>query len=264
MFRSRRPRHWPALACAVLLASVLAGCGSSASGPSVPPNSVGTHLNAPMAKKIMALPLTDAQGHPTTLGSYRNKVVVLYAAMTSCTSDCPLDTANMVTAAKATDKAGLGKKVQYLSVTIDPGRDSPQRLAAYRKLYAAPGQLPNWDLLTGSKQNIAALWKYLGVYWRKVPFPKPYPRDWQTGKPLTYDVQHADEVFVLDANGHERFVISGRADVPQAQAVPARLHNFLDKNGLRALQHPDAQDWTPGDLLEAVSWLTGREVTAQG
>jgi protein SCO1/2 len=222
---------------------------------------VGTRLNGPIPKKISSLTFTDAQGHTRTLRSYRNKVIVLYAAMTSCTSDCPLDTANIVTAAKATDRAGLGNQVEYLSATIDPGRDSPQRLAAYRRLYAAPGQLPNWDLLTGRPEDVAALWKYLGVYWRKVPFKKPYPRDWQTGKPLTYDVEHADEVFLIDTNEHERFVISGRADVPRARAVPRKLRDMLDKTGRAALQHPGQQDWTVDGLLEAVSWLTGQKVT---
>lgn len=263
VFRSRRTKASAAVAGAVLAAAALAGCGGSAasSGPPAPGRSVGTRLNAPMASKIMALPFTDAQGHRTTLGSFDGKVVVVYAAMTSCTSDCPLDTANIVSAAKATDRAGLSKKVEYLSVTIDPGRDTPQRLAAYRKLYAGPGQLPNWKLLTGSRQNLSALWKYLGVYWKKVPIEKPYPTDWQTGQPVTYDVEHADEVFLLDGNGHERFVISGYAHVPRTSAVPARLRGFLDEHGRQHLNEPGMSSWTPEDVLTGVSWLTGREVS---
>lgn len=265
MFTLRRAKSSAGLACAALLATALAGCGGSAasSGPTAPGRNVGTRLNAPMAQQVMSLPLTDAQGHRTTLGSFDGKVVVLYAAMTSCTSDCPLDTANIVSAARATDRAGLSKKVEYLSVTIDPARDTPQRLAAYRKLYAAPDQIPNWQLLTGTQQDIAALWKYLGVYWKRVPYKKPYPKDWQTGKPVTYDVEHADEVFLIDGHGHERFVISGYAHVPRVSAVPAKLRGFLDRQGVRHLNEPGMDAWTPEDVLKGVSWLTGQEVSVQ-
>ena len=261
--RATSLRSLAGLTGAALLTAALAGCGGSAasSGPSAPGRAVGTRLDARVAQQVLSLPFTDAQGHTVTLGSFRDKVVVLYAAMTECTSDCPLDTSNIVTAARATDRAGLSNKVEYLSITVDPRRDTPQQLAAYRKLYAAPDQLTNWKLLTGSQQHISALWKYLGVYWKKVPSEKPYPRDWRTHKPLTYDIQHADEVFLLDGRGHERFVISGHAHVPNHAAVPARLRGFLDEHGRQHLDHPGMDAWTPQDVLKGVSWLTGREVS---
>jgi len=258
-----RTRAVSGLASAVLLGGLLAGCGGAAesSTPPVPSTSVGTHLNAPMAASTMSLPLTDEHGRSTSLAGYGDKVLVIYPAMTACAADCPLDTANIVSAARAVDAAGLSKKVAFLSVTIDPARDTPQRMAAFRKLYAAPGQLTNWDLLTGRERDIAALWKYLGVYFKKVPAEKPAPKDWLTGKPLTYDVQHGDEVFLIDGHGHERFVISGHANVPKPGAIPAKLRGFLDEQGDQHLNHPGFGAWTPDDVLQAVSWLTGREVS---
>ena len=261
---TRRTRAASGLASVVLLGGLLAGCGGAAesSTPPVPPASVGTHLNAPMAASVMSLPVTDEQGRTIRLGDLDNQVVVLYPAMTTCAADCPLDTANIVTAARAVDAAGLSKKVTFLSLTIDPGQDTPRRMTAFRKLYAAPGQLPNWNLVTGSQQDIAAIWKYLGVYFKKVPIDEqPAPKDWLTGKPLTYDIEHADEVFLLDGRGRERFVISGHANVPDRGAIPAKLRGFLDEQGNQHLNHPGFGSWTPSDVLQAVSWLTGREVT---
>lgn len=261
---TRRTRTACGLASLALLGGLLASCGGAAesSGPPVPPNSVGTHLNAPMADRVMSLPLTDEQGRTVRLGDLDHQIVVLYPAMTACAADCPLDTANIVTAARAVDAAGLSKQVTFLSLTIDPARDTPPRMATFRKLYAAPGQLSNWRLLTGSQQDIAAIWKYLGVYFKKVPAEQPAPKDWLTGKPLTYDIQHSDEVFVL-GRGRERFVISGHANVPRHGAVPAKLRGFLDAQGDQHLNHPGFGSWTPSDVLKAVSWLSGQEVTVR-
>ena len=52
--------------------------------------------------------------------------------MTLCQESCPLDTANVVAAARPVERAGLDSKVVFLSITIDPGRDTVAQLAAYR------------------------------------------------------------------------------------------------------------------------------------
>ena len=118
-----RTRAVSGLASVVLLGALLAGCGGAAESSTPPPASVGTHLNAPMAASTMSLPLTDEHGHTTSLAGYGDKVLVIYPAMTACAADCPLDTTNIVSAARAVDAAGLSKKVAFLSVTIDPARD---------------------------------------------------------------------------------------------------------------------------------------------
>ena len=145
----------------------------------------------------------------------------------------------------------------FLTVTVDPGRDTPRRLTAYRRLYDPHHRLSNWMLLTGSPTDIARLWKYFGVYWKKVPQGKPPDRDWLTGRPLTYDVEHADEVLMLDANGHERYVISGHAHVAGSRNVPARMRHFLNGTGRRHLYRPGAATWTWNDVLQGVRRIAG-------
>ncbi|HUE25652.1 MAG TPA: SCO family protein [Solirubrobacteraceae bacterium] len=51
----------------------------------------------------------------------------------------------------ATD--GLAHKVAIIEVTVDPGRDTPERMAAYAKLTGV-----SWPLLTAAPATIAALW----------------------------------------------------------------------------------------------------------
>ena len=153
-----------------------------------------------------------------TLASLRGKIVVVSDMMTLCQGTCPLDTANVAAAARRVRAAGLGDRVVFLSITIDPARDSPARLAAYRRLYApAPA---DWQTATGSAQTVNSLWKWLGVYRQQVPDKAPGPRDWLTGKRLTYDVTHSDEVFFIDAQGRERFLLEGAPHISPGITIP--------------------------------------------
>ena len=67
--------------------------------------------------------MVSSSGHWFNLGSL-GKIVVLSDMMTLCQESCPLDTANVVAAARSIEKAGLGDRIQFVSLTIDPGRDT--------------------------------------------------------------------------------------------------------------------------------------------
>lgn len=247
----------------VATALIVGGCASShgSTEPAALTHGVGTTLDRALPQSIADLPLRDPEGHTVTLRSFAGRTLVLSDSMTLCSEDCPLDTANVVSAARATDAAGLTDKTEFLSITIDPARDTPHRLAAYRRLYDRGRTLPNWQLLTGSKADIARLWHDLGVWYHRVPEARPPDRDWLTGKPLTYDVAHSDEVFVFDDHLHERLVMSGHAHVPHSSSVPPRLRTFLSRLGHRHLAAPGPDTWTAQDVTQAVGWLTGTRIS---
>jgi protein SCO1 len=238
----------------------LTGCGSH--GPAEPTSGVGTAIDRPVPSAISSLTFHDPSGKQVSLDSLHGKTVVISDSMTLCSEDCPLDTANVVSAARAADAAGLTDKVEFLTITVDPARDNAAHLTAYRKLYDPHDQLPNWQLLTGSQADITALWKYFGVYWQKVKEDSPPDHDWLTGKPLTYDIAHSDDVLMIDPKGNERYVIQGHAHVPDSGVVPAKMRAYLSAEGKRHLLRPGAATWTPADVLQGVSWLTGHEVRA--
>jgi protein SCO1/2 len=237
--------------------SLVAGCGASPVPP--PPDSVGTPLDHPLPASIERLPLVDSAGHRTDLAAYRGKVVVLSDMMTLCQESCPLDTANIVATARQVQRAGLADKVEFLSVTIDPARDSAARLAAYRALFApAPA---DWAVLGGSIADLARLWRYLGLYYQRAPEDSPPARDWLTGKPLTYDISHADLVYFFGTDGAERFTMDGTAHVASADQLPGTLRRFLSATGRQNLAHPGFGSWTVEQALQAIGWLTGRPIS---
>ncbi|MCW2786480.1 MAG: electron transport protein SCO1/SenC [Marmoricola sp.] len=246
----RRPYALVLLAPLVL---VLAACGGQTSaGPAAPGNNVGTQLSSAVPASILNLPLTDSTGKTVHLADFSTKVLVISDSMTLCQETCPLDTASIVASSRAVNAAGYGKDVQFLTITVDPERDTPTRLAAYRKLYDGPA---NWSTLTGSAKDVHRLWKYFGVYWKKVPDGVPAPKDWLTGTPLTFDIEHSDEVFFLH-RGTEKFVLDG---VPHITGglIPSKLRSFLSASGRKNVDHPSKLAWTIPQALQVVGWLVG-------
>ncbi|MCX3060687.1 SCO family protein [Streptomyces beihaiensis] len=258
-----------ALAATVALSVSVSACGGGGGGGgggtssdgkiAAPAQDVGTRLSGTVPADIQHLPLTDQNGKKTDLAAFKGKILVVNDLMTLCQETCPLDTADMVRTAQQVTKDHHASDVEFLSITVDPERDDPAQLKAYRKLFAqAP---PDWTLLTGSPDTIAKLWKYFGVWTKKVPQDNPPPKNWRTGKTLTYDVEHSDELFFLDRSGHERFLIEGTAHVADG-TLPSTLRHYLSDKGVKNLEHPNGDAWTVPQALQTLSWLLQHRLAA--
>ena len=247
---TRRARTLGALLLALTFGAVLAACGSSA--PAAPPPGQGLVLDRPTPQTVA---LTNQQGQSVTLASLRGKVVVLAPFLSLCQDECPLVTGAYVALQHDVRAAGLGNRVVFVEATVDPGRDTVARLAAYQKEFGA-----DWDLWTGSPATIAAFWKPFGVEYQQVPEEQPPKTDWYTGQPLTYDVDHTDGYILINGAGRERFV---DASAPNEKgALNAKLRGLLDDGGLHDLQNPQAPNWTTADALTSISWLLGTTIPA--
>jgi protein SCO1/2 len=248
------------IALAAVLAATMAGCGSAGPDVPAPGPTVGTRLDAALPSSVLRVPLTSSTGRTVRLADFRGKVVVISDVMTLCQETCPLDTANVVAAARDVEKAGLGGKVEFVSITVDPERDTPARLAAYRRLYGQPPG--NWLTLTGDPATLAVFWKILGVYIQKVPDTPPAPKDWLTGRPLTYDITHSDELFFLGPQQKEQFLLDGTPHVAPGAPIPPTIRTFMDAQGRHNIAHPDPQAWTLPQELQVISWLADHRVAA--
>jgi protein SCO1/2 len=87
----------------------------------------------------------------------KNKTVAINFIFTRCTSSCPLSMAIFRQAQKQ-----LGKRpVQFITISIDPGNDTPERLLEFSKKFDAA---PNWHFITGEKQVIDRILKQFDVF----------------------------------------------------------------------------------------------------
>lgn len=214
-------------------------------------DSIGTPLNSAIPKSIRDLSFTTSDGRRVSLADLTGRTVVISDVMTLCQETCPIDTAAVVQTARA-EETSKNPPV-FISLTVDPARDTTAQLGAYRNLFTNPP--PDWQVWTGSVRNVNALWDYFGVWRKRVPDdPGPAPRNWRTGQKLTYDVQHSDEVFFLDAAGHERFVLEGTPYAPRG-TVPTTLRAFMSNEGTKNLTHPAATAWTKAQAVAVIRSL---------
>lgn len=252
-------RRWALTASLIILG--LTGCSSGAAGsahssPGAPASSldrIGTPLNSSIPTSIRNLRFTTSDGKQVSLADLTGRIVVLSDVMTLCQETCPIDTATVVRTARAEKRSSGGKPPVFVSLTVDPARDTTTQLSAYRRLFTDPP--PDWQAWTGSATNVAKLWNFFGV-WRKrvADDPGPTPHNWRTGAPLTYDVQHSDEVFFIDASGRERFVLEG-TPYATAGSIPSTLRRFMDADGRKNLDSPASTAWTETQAETVLRWL---------
>jgi protein SCO1/2 len=216
------------------------------------PLAVGTALQRP--RPVPSVGLIDASGKPVSLSRWRGKWVVLAPSMTLCHEVCPMTTATLNQLTAQLRRAGLSKQVAVVEATVDPWRDTPARLRAYRRLSHA-----DFSLLTGTQPAIGRLWKFFGVEHTRVPQGDPPDVDWLTGKPETFDVQHTDAVFIIDPAGQERILDEG---MPQVTGqLPQPLRRILNDVGRHNLAHPQLA-WTASELVQDLYYLMNRNVPA--
>jgi cytochrome c biogenesis protein CcmG/thiol:disulfide interchange protein DsbE len=223
---------------------------ASASVPA--PLAIGTELQRP--RPLPTVSLVDEQGRPFSLGAWHGKWVILAPSMTLCHEVCPMTTAVLTELADEVRRAGLSRQVVVAEATVDPWRDTPSRLHAYRKLTGA-----KFTMLTGSQAQIQRLWKFFGVYYHRVPQGKPPDIDWLTHKPETFDVDHTDAVFFIDPAGQERIANEGMPQV-RGRLTPV-LHSLLNDEGVHNLTHPQLP-WTAAEVLDDLYFLMNRNVPA--
>jgi protein SCO1 len=104
--------------------------------------------------------LTSQDGKEVRLEDFRGKVVAVAFVYASCPDVCPLLTDKM---ARVQDALGpdFGAKVAFLSITVDPERDTPDVLKGYAAAFDA--DLAGWAFLTGSPAAVREVAHRYGV-----------------------------------------------------------------------------------------------------
>ena len=135
--------------------------------------------------------LTQQDGKRLALKELRGKVLAITFIFASCTDTCPLLTAKM---AGLRDHLGpdFGSKVYFLSITVDPERDTTEVLKRYAEAYKA--NLAGWAFLTGTNAEIREVAKRYGIYYKKTP---------------RGDVDHTFLTSLVDQNGTLRVQYMG-------------------------------------------------------
>jgi protein SCO1 len=125
----------------------------------------------------------DQEGRQRDLASLGGRVQVVSMVYTSCGWACPrilLDLKRIEDLVGPDGADGVG----YVLVTLDPERDSPERLAEFAR--GARLDPDRWTLLHGSDDAVLELAALLGVQYRRMP---------------DGEVVHSSLITVLDGEG---------------------------------------------------------------
>jgi protein SCO1 len=88
----------------------------------------------------------------------KGKIVLISFIYTNCPDICPLTTARLT---QVEDQLGdiVGRDIFFVSITVDPERDTPERLKEFATAF---GIGPGWLFLTGKSEDIRAINYKLG------------------------------------------------------------------------------------------------------
>ncbi|MBM0105648.1 SCO family protein [Steroidobacter sp. S1-65] len=128
------------------------------------------------------LSLEASTGGTLSLADYRDKVVLLGFGFTSCPEVCPTTLAVLAQARKRL--GAQADQVQVVYVTVDPQRDTAERMRAYLK-----GFDPTFLGGTGTPAQLEAVRKNYGVMAERKNIGN------------SYTVGHSSSVYLIDRKG---------------------------------------------------------------
>lgn len=155
----------------------------------------GKKVNDTAWHQVADFSFVNQEGKKVTLDSLKGKIIIADFFFTRCPTICPSLTRNMKRLAESIhngQRVGdrTNKKVHFISFSIDPERDSVERLKFWAdKFQINPEQ---WWLLTGEKKEIYDLI----INELKIPA--------QDGMGIDTDFVHTDHFVLIDSNRHVR------------------------------------------------------------
>lgn len=130
--------------------------------------------------------LVNQDGRPTSLASFRGKVVLLTFLDPVCSGTCPVVAQEMAEA--ATLLAQRQAQVELVAINANPDFTAPATLADFDTEHDI-GHLANWDFLTGSPATLRQVYRSYGAL----------SQTFQAGM-----VAHSELLYVIGPDGRER------------------------------------------------------------
>ena len=129
--------------------------------------------------------LIDHHGSTFELKQLRGKAVILFFGYTYCPDICPTELAGIASLLNSLE--GSKEKVQALFVSVDPERDTPEKLKEYVGFFS-----PELIGLTGTLEQIDSVKKQYHVQ------ASIYREDENSER---YSVDHSANLYVIDQQG---------------------------------------------------------------
>lgn len=202
----------------VLLAGGLALLGGVwAAGNLLSPSSLDSeNLSATYlaeGREVTNFELVSHTGQPFTSSSLNGQWTLMFFGFTNCPDVCPMTLFELVGVRERLEEKGLYNNVQTVFVTVDPARDTPERLANY---------VPDFDErfigVTGSLEQIDRLARDVGIAHR---------RHDESGEE-DYMVDHGSAVLLVNPQGRLQAIFTAPH---RASTMAADIERILAFHG---------------------------------
>ncbi|HEY4560918.1 MAG TPA: SCO family protein [Lysobacter sp.] len=177
----------------VLAAALAAGLGLVAArlffGPTVAlPTTKAVHLIDP-PRRVAPFTLRQSDGTQLVPGELRGHWTAVFLGFTHCPDVCPTTLGELSKAQKQWEALPESTRPRVLFVSVDPDRDTPDRVGEYahafhRDTLAATADVPTLERFVSS----------LGLVFAKVP-------SHDEAAPGAYSIEHSGALVVLDPQG---------------------------------------------------------------
>lgn len=158
--------------------------------------------------------LVDTTGQIVTEEALKGQPHLIYFGFAFCPDVCPTSLSKL--GAAQTLLGARGDEVGYVLFTVDPERDTPEKLAEYVAFDPFPRGLKGF---TGSVEQVdAAKSVYRVASSRIMPDGSPVPEG-----SLDYTVDHSDIIYLMGSNGKFVDFFSSRS-TPQDIAIRVRQY----------------------------------------
>jgi protein SCO1/2 len=183
------------------------------------------HLLGPEKKRLRTEPLPvlghvsdfkliDSSGDPVSRDDLAGRVWIADFFFTSCAGICPMMSKRM---AELQDKLSDTREVTLVSISVDPERDTPERLRRYAAMYDADPV--RWWFLTGER---AAIYRLSHESFRLSV--EEVPEDQR--EPGMEDVLHSSRFVLLDRQARIRGYYDGE-DQDMVEQLAADIRGLL-------------------------------------
>lgn len=140
----------------------------------------------PQSRAIPDITLTNQDGQPQALSSLKGKWTLLFFGYTFCPDICPTTMAQLKQINEQLPQE-TRERMQVVLVTVDPHRDTPERLKQYVGFFS-----PDFLAMTGDMKDIQTLSNATGI-----PF---IPGDTRQEH---YTVDHSGNLAIIDPKGRQ-------------------------------------------------------------
>jgi len=127
--------------------------------------------------------LIDQHNQPTTHKDLAGKHLLVFFGFTTCPDVCPTQLSKITQVMQALEEKGDSTRVRPVFITVDPERDTPEKIALYLSHF-----YDGFVGLTGSRVSLQQATDAFNTFLQKAP--EPEDKD--------YNVSHSSLIYIVD------------------------------------------------------------------